>query len=59
MRLVCRVERLGNLNYFGARGTNLPAVLLHYKTDKAYGATVSKEGVQDSGGEAPTGRGRC
>ena len=43
------------MNHFGAGGTNLPAVLLHYKTDKAYGATVSKEGVRDSGGEALTG----
>lgn len=30
-------------------------MLLHYKTDEAYGATVSKGGVVlDSGGEAPT-----
>jgi len=33
---VRKVERLGTANHFGAGGTNLPPVLLHYKTDKAH-----------------------
>lgn len=41
------------MNHFGAGGTNLSPVLLYYKTDKACGATVSKEGVLGSGGEDP------
>lgn len=42
------------MNHFGAGGTYLPLVLLHYKTDKVYVLAVSKVGVLDSGCEAPT-----